>query len=189
MARTARPVHARRQGTQNDAQQPFEFLQPPARKLNTTVEAVIVCDAPVAHPMHRLCAAAVDLSMIVIGCGLFLTAFQLFGGSFPQGKPTVVIMGVAAVLIAMFYGFVWVCAGGHTPGMRALRLTLVNFDGYPPDRTSRWLRYMGACLACCAGGLGLLWALFDEESLAWHDHISKTFPTFRAPETNFVRRR
>ena len=27
------------------------------------------------------------------------------------------------------------------------------------------------------GGLGLVWALVDEENLTWHDHISKTFPT------------
>src|SRR6202041_3046551 len=28
-----------------------------------------------------------------------------------------------------------------------------------------------------SGGLGLVWALVDEENLTWHDHISKTFPT------------
>jgi uncharacterized RDD family membrane protein YckC len=139
--------------------------------------------------MHRACAAAIDGSMILIACGLFLTVFYLLGGSFPASKAAILILGAAAMLIAMFYGFVWVCAGGQTPGMRTLRLTLINFDGYPPDRTSRWLRYLGACLGYCAGGLGLLWALLDEESLAWHDHISKTFPTFHGPETNFVRRR
>jgi hypothetical protein len=152
------PRVTRRPGATNDAQSSLEFLPPapPApRKLSTTVEAVIDCDAPVAAPMHRACAAAIDGSMIFIACGLFLT----------------------------------VCAGGQTPGMRALRLTLINFDGYPPDHTSRWLRYVGACLGYCAGGLGLLWALLDEESLAWHDHISKTFPTFYGPETSFVRRR
>ncbi len=182
----------RRPGAPNDAQPSLEFLQPapPApRKLSTTVEAVIDCDAPVAAPMHRACAAAFDGSMILIACGLFLTVFHLLGGSFPSTKPVILIMVAAAVLIAMFYGFVWVCAGGQTPGMRALRLTLINFDGYQPDGTSRWLRYLGACLGYCAGGLGLLWALLDEESLAWHDHISKTFPTFYGPETSFVRRR
>ncbi|HTT60267.1 MAG TPA: RDD family protein [Bryobacteraceae bacterium] len=182
----------RRPAAPNTAQPSLEFLQPapPApRKLSTTVEAVIDCDAPVAAPMHRACAAVIDGSMILIGCGLFLTVFYLSGGSFPSTKPVMLVMGAAAALIAMFYGFVWVCAGGQTPGMRALRLTLINFDGYPPDRTARWLRYLGACLGYCAGGLGLLWALLDEESLAWHDHISKTFPTFHGPETNFVRRR
>jgi len=30
---------------------------------------------------------------------------------------------------------------------------------------------------------GLLWSLADEESLAWHDHISRTFPTPRDSRT------
>ena len=30
-----------------------------------------------------------------------------------------------------------------------------------------------------SAGLGLLWSLADEESLTWHDHMSKTFPTIR----------
>jgi len=182
----------RRAAAPSEAQPPLEFLQPAPptpRKLSTTVEAVIDCDAPVAAPMHRASAAAVDGSMILIAYGLFLAVFHFLGGPLATTKPVMLIMGAAAVLIAMFYGFVWVCAGGQTPGMRALRLTLINFDGYPPDSTARWLRYLGACLGYCAGGLGLLWALLDEESLAWHDHISKTFPTFYGPETTFVRRR
>jgi uncharacterized RDD family membrane protein YckC len=182
----------RRTVAPNEAQPSLEFLlpAPPApRKLSTTVDAVIDCDAPVAAPMHRACAAAFDGSMILIAYGLFLTIFHLLGGSFPATKPVVLVMSAAAVLIAMFYGFIWVYTGGQTPGMRALRLTLIDFDGYPPDGSSRWLRYVGACLGYCAGGLGLLWALLDEESLAWHDHISKTFPTFQGPETSFVRRR
>lgn len=186
------PRAPRRSSVMNDAQPPLEFLQPAPpspRRLSTTVEAVIDCDVPVANPMHRACAAAFDGSMILIACGLFLTVFYLLGGSFPSTKPVMLIMGMTVLLIGMFYGFVWVCAGGETPGMRACRLTLINFDGYPPDASARWLRYLGACLGYCAGGLGLLWALLDEESLAWHDHISKTFPTFQGPEASFVRRR
>ncbi len=185
-------VHARRPGAPNDAQPSFGFLQPAPqapRKLGTKVEAVIDCDAPVASPMHRACAAAIDASMILIGCGVFFTTFYLLGGSLGGGKPALVVVSASVLLIAMFYGFVWACAGARTPGMRALSLTLINFDGYPPDALSRWLRFAGACLGYCAGGLGLLWALLDEESLSWHDHISKTFPTFQGPETSFVRRR
>jgi uncharacterized RDD family membrane protein YckC len=182
----------RRPDGPDDAQPSLDFLTAAPstpRKLSTTVEAVIDCDAPVAAPMHRACAAAIDGSMIVIAFGIFLAIFHFLGGSFPSTKPVALIVGAAAILIAMFYGFVWVCAGSQTLGMRVLRLTLVDFDGYPPDGASRWLRYMGACLGYCAGGLGLLWALLDEESLAWHDHISKTFPTFHGPESTFVRRR
>jgi len=187
--RTA-PRAPKRPGTHSDAQGSFELQPAPqtARKLSTTVEAVIDCDAPVAAPMHRACATAIDASMILIAYGIFISVFYALGGSIPAGKPVMMVLAAAGVLIAMFYGFVWVCAGGRTLGMRLLRLTLINFDGYPPDRTSRWQRYLGACLGYCAGGLGLLWALLDEENLAWHDHISKTFPTFCGPETSFVRR-
>jgi uncharacterized RDD family membrane protein YckC len=126
---------------------------------------------------------------VVIAYGLFLITFYLLGGAIATDKLDLLMLAASALLIAVFYGFVWVWAGGRTLGMRATHLTLINFDGFPPDRLSRWLRYLGACLSYCACGLGILWALMDEESLAWHDHISKTFPTFLGPETNFVRRR
>jgi len=192
VTRTSTRIQTRRGGETSDSQPMLEFLQPapPApRKLSTYVDAMIECDVPVAAPMHRACAAAIDASMILIAYGLFFTTFHLLGGSFSYNKPVLLVMAAVALLIAMFYGFVWVFTGGQTPGMRAFSLALINFDGYTPDATSRWMRYVGACLGYCAGGLGLLWALLDEESLAWHDHISKTFPTFYGPETSFVRRR
>jgi uncharacterized RDD family membrane protein YckC len=157
--------------------------------LDTTVEAVIYCDAPVATPTHRALAAAVDLSMILIGFCLFLVTFHLLGGVFVSNRLMLMTWAVSAVLIGLFYGFLWVCGGGLTPGMRATRLTLMNFDGFPPDSADRWLRYLGACLSYGAFGLGILWSLLDEENLSWQDHISKTFPTFCGPESNFVKRR
>ena len=41
----------------------------------------------------------------------------------------------------------------------------------------RLFRVGAAGLSVLAAGLGILWALVDEESLTWHDHISKTYPT------------
>jgi hypothetical protein len=32
-----------------------------------------------------------------------------------------------------------------------------------------------------------VWALADEETLTWQDHISKTFPTIRETAGSFVR--
>ena len=55
-----------------------------------------------------------------------------------------------------------------------LGLRVVNFDGYPADARQRLVRFVCACLSTLAG-LGLLWALFDEEKLTWYDHMSKTF--------------
>jgi len=57
------------------------------------------------------------------------------------------------------------------------QLRLLNFDGHIPDRDERVQRMFGSFLSYTVGGLGMVWALVDEEKLAWHDHISKTFPT------------
>ncbi len=185
---TRRPVAAR----SSESQPALDFL-PAApmtpRTLKTTVEAVIYCDAPVATPIHRTLAFSVDVSMVLVGFGLFLLAFYLGGGEFVLNRVTLGVFGAALMLITLFYGFVWLLACSETFGMHATQLRLTNFDGFPPERSQRLVRFAGTCLSFCSAGLGLLWALADEESLTWQDHMSNTFPTFRTPETNFVRKR
>lgn len=169
----------------------LDFL-PPAprapRTLKTSVEAVIYCDAPVATAMHRAVAAALDFGMMLIGVGLFLGAHHLCGGEIFLNKVAISAYVAAAALVCLFYGSLWVIAGGETAGMRWTRLRLVNFDGFQLERRERWVRFAGACLSFAAGGLGLLWALVDEESLTWHDHISKTFPTLEESQSSSFRR-
>ncbi len=147
------------------------------RTLRTTVEAAISCDAPVATPMHRAVAAAFDWSMILIAYGIFIAAFYFAGGTIPGGRGSGFVFAGVLAVITLFYAALWSLAGGGTAGMRLLRLQTINFDGFPPDSRERGIRFFGVLLSYASGGLGLLWALVDEESLAWHDHISKTFPT------------
>lgn len=170
----------------------LDFLQAApqaARKLKTTVEAVIYCDAPVATKMHRAVAAAVDLSMILIAYGIFLLAFHLGGGQFALDKLSLSMFGAGFLLISFFYGLAWALGNTESPGKRWMHLKLVTFEGFPPDASHRLWRFVGACLSYAAGGLGILWAVADEESLTWQDHISKTFLTVETPETNFVRQK
>lgn len=175
------------------ADQPtLDFLPPapPARRtLPTTVEAQIFCDAPVATASHRMLAAALDISVILMGCALFALVVYLRIGDVFLNPLTLAVFGFAFVFIALFYGLLWMLAKTETPGMRWTHLRLINFDGFPPDRNQRALRYCSTLIGIAPAGLGLLWAMVDEESLTWHDHISKTFPTFVQPERNFVRRR
>jgi len=141
------------------------------------VEAVIYCDAPVALPVHRLMAAAFDASMILIALGVFLAIFFLSGGQIVLSGQNVPLFLAVALVLALFYRFLWCLADGDTPGMRFAGLRLVNFDGRRPDREQRTLRQVANLLSVGSAGLGLVWTLVDEENLAWHDHISKTFPT------------
>ena len=159
------------------------------RKLKTNVDAQVFCDQPVATPTHRLVASAIDAAMILIGFGLLAVTFQLLGGSFGSGKMLWIGLAAALALVTMLYGLIWAIAGRETAGMRFTDLQLITFDGFPLDSRSRALRFASAWLSFCSGGLGLFWAVADEENLTWHDHISKTFPTIREVPRTFVRQR
>jgi len=137
----------------------------------------IGCDAPVASPQHRLLAAAVDAAVVLIAVGLFLGMFLLCGGQMDLDRQMLTLLAGVAAVIGLFYHLLYCLAGGDTAGMRFAGLRLVDFDGRAPDREKRYVRQVAALLSLLSAGLGLVWALVDEENLTWHDHISKTFPT------------
>lgn len=140
-------------------------------------EGAIYCDAPVAIAAHRAMAAALDASVILMALAVFGSIFYLASGELVVNSRTLpLVIGVAAV-VTFLYKLLWCMANGDTAGMRWARLTLVNFEGQRPTRTQRMHRLASGALSLCAAGLGLLWALVDEETLTWHDHISRTFPT------------
>ena len=190
--RTAAPKAApRRAKPVNEGQGTLDFLPPaPAkpRQLGTTVEAVIYCEAPVATTLHRAVAAALDWSMVLIGYGIFLTAFHMLGGEFTLTKSNLGMFGAMFLMVGFTYGLLFSLAGAETPGMHWTQLRLTTFDGFPPERRQRMVRFFSASLTRCTM-LGLLWSLADEENLAWQDHISRTFPTPREVDSLVFRRR
>jgi uncharacterized RDD family membrane protein YckC len=176
-ARTA--VRPRRApgGAPDSATDPQQALEFQDADLPANAQAdLIYCDAPVALPAHRLVAAAVDTSMVLIGLGIFLLIFFL-GGDLVINRQTAPFLIAVGAVIALFYRSLWYFGNGDTPGMRFAGLQLVDFDGRRPDREQRGMRQVAGLLSFLAAGLGLVWALVDEENLTWHDHISKTFPT------------
>jgi uncharacterized RDD family membrane protein YckC len=164
--RNARKVHA--------DQQALDFGGP---KIRTALEAVIYCDAPVASPIHRALAVALDVSMILMAVGLFVITFQLIGGETVLNKNTIPLFAGVTAVFGFFYHLLFCIADADTPGMQWTQLRLLNFDGQKPDRDQRAFRLLARCLSLLAGGLGLLWAFVDEEKLTWHDHMSRTFPS------------
>jgi len=170
------PASRRPQHHRSDSQQTLGFQESPA-EVRVQPGETIDCDAPVAAPTHRLVASAVDGSLILVAVGVFLAIFFLSGGQVALDRQALsFIIGVTAV-IALFYRALWCLANGDSPGMRFAGLRLVDFDGRRPDREQRGIRQVASLLSLLSAGLGLVWALVDEESLTWHDHISKTFPT------------
>ena len=170
-------VRAPRSRRVSENQQSLKFIPPNPRASKTAAEPVIYCDAPVALPVHRIMATALDWSMIVAALGAFLLTFHLFGGDVVLNKHTIPLFGGITLVLGLFYHFLFCISGGDTAGMHWAQLRLLNFDGQLPDREQRAYRLLGTCVSLLAAGLGLVWALVDEESLTWHDHMSKTFPS------------
>ncbi|HLH00306.1 MAG TPA: RDD family protein [Bryobacteraceae bacterium] len=158
-------------------QQSLEFSS--AARTSKNLEGAIYCDAPVAISTHRVLAGALDGALVLIALGMFGLVFRLAGGEVVLNGRTLPLFLSAAAAIIVFYRLLWCFACGDSPGMRWTNLALINFDGQAPTRRQRVARTASGFLSLAAGGLGLLWALVDEETLTWHDHISKTFPTPR----------
>ncbi len=148
-----------------------------AQPLEPEPEARLYSDARVASVAHRIMAAAVDLSIIAISLAFFIGVVQLMCGQTMLTKETIPLFAGIAIVFGLLYKVLWAIADGDSPGMRYTHLRLVNFDGRAPDREQRLGRIASGGLSFSAAGLGVMWALVDEESLTWHDHISKTFPT------------
>lgn len=172
-ARTARSGGRR----SSEAQQMLDFHAAPAVAAAPATPAVIYCDAPVALPTHRFLAAAFDLGMISIAVAIFLAIFFVSGGVLAFTRQNAPFFAGVAILVTLFYRALFCLGNGDTPGMRFAGLRLVDFDGRRPDRDQRAIRQLASLLSVLSAGLGLVWALVDEENLTWHDHISKTFPT------------
>lgn len=145
---------------------------PPPR----AAEPMIGCGVRAALPVHRLMAAAFDLSMVIIGVALFLLVFYVAGGRLVLNAHTAPLCAGLAAVFYLMYELLWTMADTDSAGMRWAHLKLVDFDGRQPVRDQRLFRLAAGGLSILAAGLGVMWALVDEESLTWHDHISKTFP-------------
>lgn len=62
-----------------------------------------------------------------------------------------------------------------TPGMRYAGIEIDTVSGSAPVRTRRWRRLMAMLLSVLPLGLGFVWAIFDDDHLAWHDRLSGTY--------------
>jgi uncharacterized RDD family membrane protein YckC len=146
------------------------------------VQSARYCTQAVAIPTHRLIAAALDFGLVATGLGMFFALFHYLGGAGVVGALSTSVSLAIALGILVFYKALWWLANGDTPGMEWCRLRLLDFTGRRPTRKQRAQRFAGTCLSLAAAGLGLLWALGDEEKLCWNDHLSKTFPSPKADE-------
>jgi uncharacterized RDD family membrane protein YckC len=132
----------------------------------------------VARPEHRAIAALIDGAMILAAWLVLAAIYSLWGrGGWTLTPVAITAYAVMGLGVVFLYSMLWALCNGESAGLRAARLRILNFDGRPANRQERLARIVSAWISVAPAGLGLVWALLDEEALTWHDQISKTFPT------------
>ncbi len=132
-------------------------------------------DVELAPLSRRAMAAAVNGSLIVSA----YLASALVAASNMKVLPGLKQLEVGTAIGVMAAGVLYMTLsyvlGNGTPGMRYAGLSLCTFDGQSPTREQRCVRLVALLLSVLPAGLGVLWAIFDEDHLSWHDRLSATY--------------
>jgi uncharacterized RDD family membrane protein YckC len=119
----------------------------------------------------------VDAAIVFGGFLLFLGIHRFWAGEFVLDRVGAMAYGAAYLILFAFYKLLAALRSDRSPGLRLLGLRVLHFDGRPPNRRQRVLRVLAGFGSLLPAGIGLFWALMDEERLTFHDHISETFLT------------
>lgn len=80
-----------------------------------------------------------------------------------------------ALALLLLYGIMFITITGATPGLRMVRLRVINIYGDPPEWWRMLLRSIGFLTSCLFLGLGFLWIGFDREKRGLPDWLAGTY--------------
>lgn len=165
-------------GIELEAQPAQEFAEETLEETPETVAAQAPAVAPALElaPMHRrLLAAVVDCALIAAAflAAAFAAAWNAKALPGLHELELGAVAGLAGV--AALYQVFFFTLARATPGMKYARIGLNTFTGQRPTRTRRFRRVLALALSVLPMGLGMMWAVFDEDRLCWHDRLSQTY--------------
>jgi len=124
---------------------------------------------------RRLLATVVDSTLIVgalVGAGLLVAPNV---GELPGVRAMEFGAAIALLVIGVAYHACFMTLARATPGMRYAGIELNTFSGHTTTCGQRWARMLALLLSVLPLGLGVVWALFDDGGLTWHDRLSLTY--------------
>jgi len=130
---------------------------------------------PVASIEERRIAALADGACLLFAYGAFLALFGSVGGQFTVSKLSAAVCTATFALVYLQYFALFTIFGGTTPGMMLRGLQVVSFSGETPTPRQMLLRSAGYILSAGTFFMGFVWAMWDEDSLTWHDRMSHTY--------------
>lgn len=159
-------------GIGRNAQLSEELLEEPSSE---EAEASAVPKLPLAPLGLRLMAMVVNSSLIA---GALLAAAAMAANNLrdlPPLREIEIGAALAFVVVAALYNVLFFTLASATPGMKYAHIRLSTFDGQSPTRAQRWSRLILLLLSLLPVGLGIVWAVFDDNHLCWHDRLSRTY--------------
>ena len=140
---------------------------------------------------RRFVAALLDGALLVaFSMAVTLVTAIVLGAPMPHAReigPDLLVAGVldrnpmAVGTLGLFFGLAVLYqlygAGmtGQTLGMRVVGIRVISPHGRPPGAVRGVIRLLALALSLLPGALGWLWAIFDREHRALHDHIAGTY--------------
>ena len=158
--------------------QEIELDEQPQSQALPDYYAIPADDAPKLYQApfgRRMMATMVDTALIL---ALFIGITYLVASEFDHlpGKYLSEILAAFAVLgLATLYEWFFLTFAKVTPGMRYAQLSLCTFDEQIPTGPQIKSRLKAMLISVLPLGLGMLWSVFDEDQMSWHDRLSKTY--------------
>jgi uncharacterized RDD family membrane protein YckC len=150
--------------------------QAAAQNATSTTPLLASMLSPQTAPLElRLMATAVDLIMVGFAFTLFVGTTAHFAHRLPVGIPGAIAAGITFAVLYPLYELLFFTFSDQTPGMRYARIGLCTLSDENPSRAAIRKRILAQLVALCPFGLGILWALLDEDGLGWHDRISRMY--------------
>ncbi len=131
---------------------------------------------PQTAPLQlRIMATLVDGLVLAGALMVFVAVAAHFAQRFPSGITAATSAAGAFAIFFPLYQLLFFTLSDQTPGMRYARIGLCTFTDENPSRAAIRRRILAQLVALCPFGLGILWALLDEDGLGWHDRISRMY--------------
>jgi uncharacterized RDD family membrane protein YckC len=134
----------------------------------------------VAPLPQRFTAGLIDTVIVAVATAVFA---MIVGQCITDLVWTKPLMGLAALVPVLFwtvFNYLFLVHGGATPGMVFTKIRLSAFTGDHPSPASRRGRAFLMVLSCASMGFGFFWALFDPDTLCWHDRMTRTYLTMES---------
>jgi uncharacterized RDD family membrane protein YckC len=140
---------------------------------------------------RRAMAALIDLALLLaFTAGITLVVAMALHVPMPSLRevgPDLLVAGIldrnpmAVGAVGLFLGMAGLYQlyfggiSGQTLGMRLMGIRIISFRGTAPGPARGLVRLVALAASLLPGGLGWLWALFDREHRALHDHLAGTY--------------